>query len=168
MLAKKAVFKVPMALPGGNPLFDVDWVAFKVPDSGKIWVGWDMDFYVETDSTIIGGMLLPGGNIHWHKDLAEEPAGGDLDAAIEHLQKQINKGGVKGEYDQGTFTEETVSPTFFHIPGTTQLVIPKFKGVGVNGGVMRLDLENPETGKSAGIWIDVKTRLVLKTVQYDP
>jgi HEAT repeat protein len=166
LLIKRASFR--MRAMGAHPIqtTNVDFIAFKVPQSGKIWIGWDMDFYVETDSTIIGGMLPPWGGVYWHEDLAE-PTEGDLDAAIQEFEQRVNASKIKGESHQQTDIRNPAKPAFFSMPGTGQEVMPKFLGVQVNGDTMELDLENPETGGIGNFWIDVKTRKVLKIIEKD-
>jgi len=166
LLIKRASFR--MRAMGQHPIqpTNVDFIAFKVPQSGKIWIGWEMDFYVETDSTIIGGMLSPWGEVYWHEDLAE-PAEGDLDTAIQQFEQRVNASKIKGESHQQTDIRNPANPTFLSMPGTGQEVMPKFLVVQVNGDTMELDLENPETGGIGNFWIDVKTRRVLKVVEKD-
>jgi HEAT repeat protein len=166
LLIKRASFR--MRAMGQHPIqtTNVDFIAFKIPQSGKIWIGWDMDFYVETDSTIIGGMLPPWGGVYWHEDLAE-PAEEDLDAAIQQFEQRVNASKIKGESHLQTDIRNPANPTFLSMPGTGQEVMPKFLGVQVNGDTMELDLENPETGGIGNFWIDVKTRKVLKIIEKD-
>ncbi|HEY5232827.1 MAG TPA: HEAT repeat domain-containing protein [Verrucomicrobiae bacterium] len=166
LLIKRASFR--MRAMGQHPIqtTNVDFIAFKAPQSGKIWIGWDMDFYVETDSTIIGGMLPPWGEVYWHEDLAE-PAEENLDAAIQQFEQRVNASKIKGESRQQTDIRNPAKPAFFSMPGTGQEVMPKFLGVQVNGATMELDLENPETGGIGNFWIDVKTRKILKMIEKD-
>jgi len=166
LLIKRASFR--MRAMGQHPIqtTNVDFIAFKVPQSGKIWIGWDMDFYVETDSTIIGGMLPPWGGVYWHEDLAEPPEG-DLDAAIQQFEQRVNALKIKGESHQQTDIRNPANPAFLSMPGTGQEVMPKFLRVQVNGDTMELDLENPETGGIGNFWINVKTRKILKIIEKD-
>ncbi|MDB6023901.1 MAG: domain containing protein [Verrucomicrobiales bacterium] len=159
LLMKRATFR--MKAMGLHPIrpADVDFVAFKAPASGKIWIGWEMDFYVETDSTIIGGMLNPWGSVQWHEDLAE-PLQRDLDGAIEQFEQRVNESKIKGESRQKTDLRNATTSGFFYMQGTGQEVMPKFLEVQVSGEKMQLSLENPETGGTAIFWIDIKTRKV--------
>jgi hypothetical protein len=165
LLIKRAVFG--MQAMGGHPIepADIDFVVFKVPHSGKVWLGWDMDFYVETETTIIGGMLTPWGGVNWHEDLAD-PLQGDVDAVIGRFEQRVHEAKVKGESRQNTDLRTAATPGFFTLAGTGQEVMPKFLNVQVSGGEMRLDLENPETGATASFWIDLNTRKVLRAVQH--
>ncbi len=161
LLIKRAVFRMRATGPHGIQPADIDFVVFKLPRTGKVWVGWDMDFYVETASTIIGGILTSYGSIQWHKDLAE-PLDGEVNAVITQFEQQVDNAKIKGESDQTTYIR-AMKPGFFLLPICGQEVMPKFLGVQVSGGEMRLELENPETGGTASFWIDIKTRKVLKT-----
>ncbi len=162
LLIKRAVFR--MQAMGNHPIepADVDFVVFKAPRSGKVWAGREMDFYVETDSTIIGGMLTPWGRINWHDDVAD-PLQGDVDSLIERFEQRVNDSKIKGESRHESDLRSAAKPGFFYVSGSGQEVMPKFLGVQVSGEEMRLDLENPETGGTASFWIDIKTRKVLKT-----
>ncbi|WP_160164609.1 sister chromatid cohesion protein PDS5 [Pedosphaera parvula] len=158
---KRAVFQVPMNYPEQR-LVDIDIVAFKAPKSGEVWVGWDMDFYVETDSEILGAMLTPWGDVQWHTNLNSQPSEADLAAAIDQFQKKVSHSKLKGESEESTIFRDAVPHDFLWLLGTGQNVMPKFLDATVNRGSIRLDLENPESGQKASIWIDAKTRKLLK------
>lgn len=104
---------------------------------------------------------LTYGSIQWHEHLAE-PLDGEVDAVITQFEQQVDNAKIKGESDQTTYLR-AMEPDFFLLPICGQEVMPKFLGVQVSGGEMRLELENPETGGTASFWIDIKTRKVLKT-----
>jgi HEAT repeat protein len=164
LLIKRAVFG--MRAMGPHPIqpADIDFIVFKLPRTGKVWVGWDMDFYAETDSTIIGGILTPYGSIDWHKDLAD-PLDGQVERAIAQFEKRVNDAKIKGESSQTTDLRSAVKTDFFYLPNSGQAVMPKFLGLQVNGEELQLDLENPETSGRARFWIDLKSRKVLKALE---
>jgi HEAT repeat protein len=161
ILFKRATFK--MTAMGNHPMApaSIDFVTFKTP-AGKIWMGWDMDFYVETDTGIIGGILAPYGTVYWHDDLAR-PMDGDLDDVISRFMQRVDNGKIKGESNRET-SLSGASNYFFEIPGTAQGVMPKFLGLTVEGKEVQLDLENPQTGRKASFWIDLGTWKVIKAI----
>jgi len=147
-------------------LADVPVVAFKIPQSGKVWIGWQMDFYVETESNIIGGMLTYWGYVNWHTNLAVEPFDEDLNQAIDRFEQRISDSRITGasnrqtDIDSQTRERSPVLNGLYEIPGATGRVMPQFVGLDVETNTLRLDLENPDTGKQASYWIDLKTRKV--------
>jgi HEAT repeat protein len=179
MLIKKATFELltpstdPVAAKMLNEkidppehLADVPIVAFKIPQSGKVWIGWQMDFYVETESNIIGGMLTYWGYVNWHTNLAVEPFNEDLDTVIDHFEKRISGSNLPGtgnrqtDIDGVTRGRSPLLERLYEIPGGAKRVMPQFVGLDVATNTLRLDLENPDTGRQASYWIDLKTRKV--------
>ena len=157
---KKATYRARVNMPEGRDV-DLEFLAFTT-QRGKVWIGWEMDFYVETGSTILGGMLLPGGTVLWHMSLASEPASGDIDALIREFDTRVSQLKVKGESDQRTSLGNADRTHFFTIPGTGQPVLAHFVSVAVEGRQARLVLENRETGLTRTFWIDLDSRQVLK------
>jgi hypothetical protein len=154
-------------------------VAFATP-SGKTWMGPAQDFYIETDSGIIGFQMRVGGELFWCSSLAKNPApkaktpGATADPSSEFEQDVSGSDlfdahmGIDPDARLARITDlrQNVSSWFFSdSPGSSQTGLAKIVGVEISGGQLKLDLTDQAGKYSVTVWLDIKTKRGLKATE---
>jgi hypothetical protein len=168
--AKRAAYTVPEdGLPRGCDGFLVVVMVF-VTESGEIWIGPEQDFYIETDSGIIGGKM-GSCRILWcesviHKGRNER---WDVGKAMDHLKNDVSAASLhEACYGPDSVVEDAKRSTalidFLEVffDASVDGGVKKARAIEVAGGVMRLDFKSWHHD-TASAWIEIKSRKVVKT-----
>jgi len=164
--SKEAVY-IAQYMPKNS--MEVAVVAIKNPKSGKVWIGQQQDFYIETDSQIIGGFLTLDGSVRWCDGLISNSNGEDLDVAIGRFDKEIDGPTLAS---RRTRSESGLNPVlgrhFFtrrNDDRDSETIQAKVKAVETQGGRVQIDLENPITHSVASVWFNSKTLKPVKATE---
>ena len=162
LMFRKAIYTAQY-LPTNS--YEVAVVAFRNPQSGNVWVGNEMDFYTETSSQIVGGMMTPG-TVMWCEGFVTNQK--DLESAISVFDKQVDGPtlavGCKG---YSSDLRNVLRRRFFTRRGDfdSESIRAVVKAVETKNGKVRIDLENPITHSSASVWIETKTWKPIKAIE---
>jgi hypothetical protein len=162
---KRATYTVQI---NSNYSESVTVTAFTNPQSGRIWLGPTMDFYVDAQSNIFGGMLSPGA-VLWRDSLISSPGQTNIDAAINYFEKNIDGSKLISSlgHKPDTDLRKVVPQGFFSKRGPTdsEFIKPDVIAAEVIKNELRLDLENPFSHQKVSVWIDISSRKPVKAVE---
>ena len=173
LIAKWAIYQIPDDQTGRFPM-QFPTIAFSDVKNGSVYVGNEADFYIETDSSIIGGTLELGGAIRWSESLILGiKKGWKVDNVIDAFEKQVDgKKWVKTwrsspvEPFQKIYLAPILGSDFVAAsPTVSQIGQPILDKVSVNDGILNLDLENQTKTIKASIWIDIKSFKIKKAIR---
>lgn len=153
--------------------------AFVTP-SGKTWSGPEQDYYIETDSEIMGFRMLLGGKLLWCSSLAKEPASevekqsekADPSSGFEESVSgsELSEAWLSTDRDarreRSTYLRQGISWWFFtDRPGSSQLGTPKIVMAEINNGQLKMDLIDQAEKYKSSVWIDIKSKKVVKATE---
>ena len=152
---------------------DITVMAF-VTDQGAIWLGPEQEFYVQTESGVVGGKVW-GEAILWCESLINTRPNehNDIDTILARFEKDIDGNKLAVAYNGGP-----PPPTESYLKRLTDLgeVLGTFYGargpndsgnvvsVRVEGHAVQLGLKGDSATSSATIVIDITTKQLLKAI----
>ncbi|MDB5318449.1 MAG: hypothetical protein JWN40_80 [Phycisphaerales bacterium] len=153
--------------PSTNPYadFSYDATVFVNPATGHVWAGRKVDCYIETATGIVGFWPGPGGDMRWYDSAIKEMKPKErLDGLVQRFERE--KGYFKLHEDtmQGTDLNPFVEVDFF-APFPMSSAPPTFAKIlemNVINGQLFLRLESPTGEYHASVYIDIKTREVVR------
>jgi hypothetical protein len=176
--AKKAIYQIWTTnnWAGNHSSQNVGVVAFVDPQNGMAWLGYAnldkgfkvLDFYVEDESGIFSGRnYLFAGEWRWNSSLIAKAGPGEgVGAIINRFEKNIN-GWWLLDIEKGIMLSPCFRDWFFypHV-GVSYLGATPVDHVEVADGKLRLDFTSPAYQTKGNVWLDLKTRKMLKAVEY--
>lgn len=182
--SKEAVYEFEI---GGVRPYEMsfDVTAFVDSVSGHVWVGPKQDFYIGTDSGIVGARLREG-LMKWGENMADVRLAkkATLEEAINRFHKEVtfmklmdNPRGfardLKNADDRKNYEDHLTdvrhvfkfAGPFKHGLFDARDAEVKIVAVEVSGGEVRLDLENVTDKRTGSAWIDIKTKKVTKATE---
>lgn len=172
--AKKAVYDVE-AREGGFTTVPV--TAFVTPETGRIWMGPEQEYYIETDAGIVGFHMRLGGTVFWCKSLAKEPTGtaktqGKKDDPSREFDREVSGSSLfdaqigadrETRRKRKTHLDQKISHWFFDEGvASSQSGLARILRAEISGGLLKLDLANPTGEYEASVWIDIDSRKATK------
>jgi hypothetical protein len=143
-------------------------VAVLVNDATKtVWAGRKAEFYIETDSGIVG-IRDDVGVLQWDSGLITKLKPGEtLDDAVHRFETEVDHPKLGDPPTQWIEIRRVLNPWFFTNPeGSSRpwggSSIKKFA---INKGELQLDLESPTGIYKTSVWIDIKTRNIVKAIE---
>jgi hypothetical protein len=145
-------------------------IAFQSAEGGKIWIGPKMDFYIEMDSKIIGGVMMKGGFINWSEGFPLQDAKGNLDSEIHEFEKRFyNSRTFRAQMASGspaiTNVRDALDDFFLTRRTASQPVMANITSAKIENTSIKIELENPLSKGKASIWVDLKTWKIIKAIQ---
>lgn len=155
-----------------------------VTGSGKMWAGPKRDFYIETDSGIVGGSGW-GACVYWCESMVGNRADEklDTDAVVRIFDSEARAIGLYDAMNPvGGFMEKKYDPTGFQklLKASKQVtnLWPfleevfdsmlggyKIRGRAITGNAVQLDFTNENRQATAFVWIDIKSKEVVRAVE---
>ena len=141
-----------------------------VTERGDIWVGPEQDFYIETDSGVIGGKMF-NSRILWCESLIRKHGHErcDVGKALDCLKSDVS-GARLIEANRGSDNKDENARRFTELRDFTDIFVDqgdggveKAQAAEVTGGIVRLDFKSSHHD-TASAWIDIKSRKVVKTI----
>jgi len=172
--AKKAVYDVEVR---EGVFTTIPVTAFVIPETGKIWMGPEQEYYIETDSGIVGFHMRLGGTIFWCKSLAKEPARtvktqSEKNDPSKGFERTVSGFSLfdaqigadrEARRERKTNLNQIISHWFFSEGvASSQSGLARILRAELSGGLLKLDLANPTGEYKASVWIDVKSRKAIK------
>lgn len=148
-------------------------VSVFVTEKGATWVGPQQDFYVETESGVVGGKKW-GDAVLWCESLLGKRANenSDLDTLLARFDKEVDGNALMTAYNGGYPRGESYLKrltdfrwVLLNIYGQMPDSGGDISGVQVEGNTVRLDLKGCTAESSATVWIDITTKKLLKAVE---
>jgi hypothetical protein len=193
--AKSAVYAVWSTKPSTNQHkpFDVPVTAFIDPATKKTWVGWVAageietneyenadntvstnylvytDLFIETGSEIIrGDNVIWDGTFDWDESMIKRtlPSGG-LAAVIEGIETNAGSAWPFPHIHGETRFEDYFPEGFFSSGNLGSQSIP-IQRIKISNGKLRLYIDSLKYKTTAGIWLDLNTFEVRRTIEYRP
>jgi hypothetical protein len=156
--------------------------AFKLGDTNRVWIGVTQDFYLATDSGVVGGRLSDAvdGTLFWSESLTLPGLTGreSFEEIIKHFESVVDvnlledafRGYRKPETDRQTTDLKYLRPHFFIPPlgfggqmGYTILL----DHLEFDRDHIQLTMRNKTMKRSGEIWIEIKSRKVIKAMEND-
>ena len=179
VVSKEAIYEFEFGDPGDTLGFAV--TAFAASAGGQVWVGPKQDFYIETDSCVVGGKLrMSGGLLRWCESMVETKRGErqiSLKEAISRFDKEVDlmtffeaisrDADTKWLEQHMTDLRNVLKDRFFYADrrGGQQPAEIRIVAVEISGEEVRLDLQNVTAKRTGSVWIDIKSRKVTKAVE---
>ncbi|MBI5395807.1 MAG: hypothetical protein HZA91_10960 [Verrucomicrobia bacterium] len=147
--------------------------------SGRVWVGPEQLFYIETESGIVGGKMWGESKILWCESLINkaENQRSDLDSAVGRFEKEVSGPRLFDAYNGYALRSDEeqiklITPfnrVLINFLGSTSgnpECEYKVRVVDVIGNTLCLDMKGPRKRcPAATLWIDIKSRKVVKAVE---
>jgi len=178
VVSKEAIYEFEWGDPVHRASFAVS--AFAASAGGQVWVGPKQDFYIETDSCVVGGKLGRTGFFRWCESMVETKRGErqiGLKEAISRFDREVNLKAFfifNERFDDSKWLElhltdsrNVLKDRFFfadRLRGQQEAEV-KIVAVEISGGEVRLDLQNVTAKRTGSVWIDIKSRKVTKAVE---
>jgi hypothetical protein len=171
-ITKKASYRTQVNLLK-DWCINVSVTAF-VSDQGGIWAGPEQEFYVETQSGIVGGTLRHG-ILLWCESLVSKRANErcDINSVVARFEKEVDGPSLATAYNGGE--NRTAETLLKRLTDLREFLTYKFFRDAVNaGGVfqsslitgddLQLNLKSNDGLSTASLWLNLKTRKVVKSV----
>ncbi len=148
---------------------EISVLVFVNPATGNVWAGRDVDFYVETDSGIIGGWL-PDCILQWRKSFIGKINPGERldDIAKRFATDKTYRAELITDDDLKPIADlrNVVEPWFFAVQegGSEPPTSARSKKFQIKDGLLQMDLVGLSAAK-ATVWVDLDTRKVVKAVE---
>jgi hypothetical protein len=155
--------------PTTNPNLDFSYDAtvFLNPATGHVWAGQKVDYYFETPTGIVGFWPGPGGDMRWYGSAFKEIIPKErLDGLVERFERQKGYFKLHDDTIPGTDLNPFVQEDFFE-PFPMSSAPPGFAKIvemNVKNGQVFLRLESPTSQYHASVYIDIKTRKVVRAL----
>jgi hypothetical protein len=170
--AKKAEYYLPFS---ELMTFSANVTIF-VTHRGQVWAGPEQQFYIETDSGVVGGRFK-GGDILWCDSLIKRDSSEEmtLKVALERWKQEVGRSKLE-EANGWHLTPECIrkrvtellttflSAMFFSVApnaGGEELC-----GIEVEGRLVRLDFRRAGDASIGSAWINIKSRKLQKATAY--
>lgn len=138
---------------------------------GEIWVGREMDFYIETDAGVVGGRRSSA-SIAWHGSWISKRQNEKVD--LNSLMRRFEK-----EMTADKWSEIFGDPNLEKQPERLTKLWPMFQKLGtawresdqelratdLTNGILRLDWNSKDRHDSGSVWIEIKSRKLVKAVE---
>jgi hypothetical protein len=143
-------------------------IAFTNSTTGHAWIGPEMDLYLETPSGILGLSQKLGADFEWYP------------SAIGNANPDGTADNLLNSYDQQKKYIELIDPRavgftdlrdilnirfFNRFPGAMVDARAKINDCRMVDGTLELNIESPTGAFHARIWIDIKTKQVVKAIE---
>jgi hypothetical protein len=175
--AKKAIYEVQTST---NHVYETAVVAFVDSQTGTPWIGMVdgggdgeiLDFFIETDSGIVGVTKFAPSCLLWRETLiAKTTPGQTVDAVIDRFEREIDGWwlvgwGMADSPDESRERTEIQSrfQDWFFSPGvgSSQPATLTPVSIEMSRGTLRLEFKSPALGTTGTVWINPNTRKVVK------
>ena len=146
--------------------FDIPAVVLVNDATKTVWAGRKAEYYIETDSGIVG-IRLDGGVLQWDSGLITKLKPGEtLEDVIHRFETEVDHLQLGNPPTQWIEIKRVINPLFFtDPPGSSRPGDATIKKFAINKGELQLDLESPTGIYKASIWIDIKTRNIVKAIE---
>lgn len=157
-------------------------VSFLLPESKRLWIGPEQDFYVQFDTNVMGVQLTRGdmNKVFWRKSMHPNPNAefnGSIEEAINSFDSKIDNAKLGRavlsddvDLDKNlTYLPDRISDNSFFMaaPGASNVGEMKLAGFGMDGNDVRFDIENLTTGNNASVWIEFESKKITKVKEND-
>jgi hypothetical protein len=145
-------------------LWEVPVESIVEPQSRRIWIGPESDFYLIRETGLVGGRLVLGGRLVWCRAFLTSQ--GSEDEAVARFGREIDTDAVINRQDEAINLHILLNPWFFAAaPFSSQPAEAKIETVDATAGDLRLDLDSPTGEFKANIWIDPTVLQVVRIVE---
>lgn len=142
-----------------------------VTDQGAIWLGPTQDFYIETGIGVVGGRKLGHGML-WTESMVNKRANekSDVHSVITRFEKEVAGNSLVVAYNGGPGApSEVLLKRLTNLAGVFRDIYAPSTDEGADiasvqaeGNTARLDLKGYSGESSGTVWIDIKSKRLLK------
>jgi len=152
-------------------------VSFLLPESKRLWIGPEQDFYVQFDTNVMGVQITRGdmNKIFWRESMHPNPNdefNGSIEEAIDSFDSNIDNAKLLRavlsddvDLDKNlTYLPDRISDNSFFMaaPGASNVGDMKLAGFGMDNNDVRFDIENLTTGNKASVWVEFESKKITK------
>jgi hypothetical protein len=147
---------------------EIPCILFIDAQTRQVWAGRGWDFYVETGEGIFGIWDTGFGILRWHTSAIEKLKPGEtLEVLLKRYDSERKYSNLLRPPDAGeTDLRGMLNREFFNAtPGSSNPGPVTFTDIALHDDTLEVQIESPTRAFHAQVWIDVKSKKVVKSVE---